>query len=331
MLLKNHSLGQIDEGYIRSLSHEDLIKLSTKLLEDLKEAREQLNQGPTNSSRPPSSQVPWESGEELEEEDEPSAEDSGRGEDEPKVASGKAEDAVAASTTQEGAPKQGKAGKPKGAAGYGRTQQVAVTHTVDHRVESCEVCEREAEEHTEQRPWTAYHSLDIEVCEGEVLGLRVTNTQHIFYEMTCGCGHTTRQCPYRGEADGLWEGVELSEWRLVGPMLCALIIALTYRARMSRARVQEFLWDWLGLALSIGTLQRCIEESARAAAPVEEQLIAEVLNSELLHADETPHKEHGQPRWLWVFVTAPPRCCFMSVTALKRSLKICSAKPMAVG
>ena len=136
MLLKNHSLGQIDEGYIRSLSHEDLIKLSTKLLEDLKEAREQLNQGPTNSSRPPSSQVPWESGEELEEEDEPSAEDSGRGEDEPKVASGKAEDAVAASNTQEEAPKQGKAGKPKGAAGYGRTQQVVVTHTVDHRVES---------------------------------------------------------------------------------------------------------------------------------------------------------------------------------------------------
>ena len=40
MLLKNHSLGQIDEPYIRSLSHEDLIKLSTKLLADLKQARE---------------------------------------------------------------------------------------------------------------------------------------------------------------------------------------------------------------------------------------------------------------------------------------------------
>ncbi len=72
---------------------------------------------------------------------------------------------------------------------------------------------------------------------------------------------------------------------------------------MSRARVQEFLQEWLGIELGIGTLQRCIEESARAAAPVEEQLVAEVLNSELLHVDETPHKEHGQLRWLWVFVS----------------------------
>ncbi len=302
MLLNNHSLGQIDERYIRSLSHEDLIKLSTKLLEDLKEARERLNQGPSNSSRPPSSQAPWASGEE---EDEPSSEETisaedeaGIGEEETEAASGKA-----ASNTQAGATKRGKAGKQEGTPGYGRTQQVAVTHTVDHRAESCEVCEREADEHTEQRAWTAYYSLDIEVGEGEVLGLGVTNTKHIFYEMSCECGHTTRQSPHRGEADELWEGVGLSEWRVVGPMLCALIIALTYRGRMSRARVQEFLQEWLGLALSIGTLQRCIEESGRAAAPVEEQLVGEVLNSELLHADETPHKEHGQARWLWVFVS----------------------------
>jgi hypothetical protein len=56
--------------------------------------------------------------------------------------------------------------------------------------------------------------------------------------------------------------------------------------------------------LSVGTLQRCIDESARSAAPVEAQLVADVLTSELLHADETPHKQHGRPRWLWVFVSA---------------------------
>jgi transposase len=47
-----------------------------------------------------------------------------------------------------------------------------------------------------------------------------------------------------------------------------------------------------------------VEEAARAAAPVEEALVAEVLESELLHADETPHKEHGQPLWLWVFASS---------------------------
>ena len=303
MLLKNHSLGQIDEPYIRSLSHEELIKLSTKLLADLKQAREQLNQGPSNSSRPPSSQAPWDKGESEEAEDDPNSAESFSDEQDSSSDQDKAQDGVEGSTTQRRTA-NGKVGKPKGSPGYGRTQRVAITRAIDHRVACCEICERDAQKHTEQRPWTAYSTLDIEVGEGEALGLRVTHTQHIFYEMSCECGHTTRQTPHRGEADELWDGIELSEWRLVGPMLCALIIALTYRSRMSRARVQEFLREWLGLELSIGTLQRCIEESARAAAPVEEQLIDEVLNSELLHADETPHKEHGQPRWLWVFVSA---------------------------
>ena len=68
--------------------------------------------------------------------------------------------------------------------------------------------------------------------------------------------------------------------------------------------LKEFLHDWLGLKLSLGTLQRCIEEAARAAAPVEDQLVAEIVASDLLHADETPHKEHGEALWLWVFVSA---------------------------
>ena len=33
-----------------------------RLLADLREARKRLNQGPTNSSRPPSSRAPWEQG-----------------------------------------------------------------------------------------------------------------------------------------------------------------------------------------------------------------------------------------------------------------------------
>jgi transposase len=52
-------LRQIDEAYLRSLSHEALIRLSTKLVTDLKDARERLNRTPSNSSLPPSSQAPW--------------------------------------------------------------------------------------------------------------------------------------------------------------------------------------------------------------------------------------------------------------------------------
>jgi hypothetical protein len=80
-----------------------------------------------------------------------------------------------------------------------------------------------------------------------------------------------------------------------------LIVALALRLRLSRARIQEFLGDWLGLDLSIGTIHQTIHEASAAVAPVEDELIQAVLASDLLHADETPWPEHDQTLWLWVF------------------------------
>lgn len=59
MLLNDFDLKNIDENYINSVDIDTLRKLSKRLLEDLKEARERINQDPKNSSRPPSSVEPW--------------------------------------------------------------------------------------------------------------------------------------------------------------------------------------------------------------------------------------------------------------------------------
>jgi hypothetical protein len=90
----------------------------------------------------------------------------------------------------------------------------------------------------------------------------------------------------------------------VGPGLAALIVALALRFRLSRARIQEFLGEWLGLELSLGTIHQTIHEASAAVAPAEEDLIQAVLDSDLLHADETPWPEHGRGLWLWVFIAA---------------------------
>ena len=55
------------------------------------------------------------------------------------------------------------------------------------------------------------------------------------------------------------------EWRLVGPGLSALIVCLAYRMRLSRQRIVEFLWDWFGIQLSVGTVHNTLMESGRAA------------------------------------------------------------------
>lgn len=62
MKLSQHDLQQLDEGILQGLPEAVLRRLSVNLLADLKEARELLQQHPGNSSRPPSSRVPWERG-----------------------------------------------------------------------------------------------------------------------------------------------------------------------------------------------------------------------------------------------------------------------------
>ena len=60
MQLSDHSLRQIDAAYLERLGDAALRALSAKLLADLKEARERLNQTSRNSSLPPSREAPWE-------------------------------------------------------------------------------------------------------------------------------------------------------------------------------------------------------------------------------------------------------------------------------
>ena len=69
MQLSDHDLKQLDDDYLRSLPAEALRTLSSKLLSDLKEAHDRLNQNPSNSSRPPSSRAPWEKTEETSQDD----------------------------------------------------------------------------------------------------------------------------------------------------------------------------------------------------------------------------------------------------------------------
>jgi hypothetical protein len=60
----------------------------------------------------------------------------------------------------------------------------------------------------------------------------------------------------------------------------------------------------LGITLSVGCINQCLTEGGRAVAPVEDELVAEIQQSELLHADETGWKESGRTVWLWVLRSA---------------------------
>ena len=318
MHLSDHSLSQLDEAYVQTLDEGRLRGLSLRLLGDLKEARERLRQNPNNSSRPPSGRAPWErppAGDEdetdeadaeavtsTEDEEAPGEADaSPSSEDSPETTEAPASERDRSGT---GKPKR-KAGKQPGAPGIGRTEVFKAQAMREHRPGVCAACAEALAGDAPSVAYAGFQSVDLVRGDSEQPGLHLRITDHRLYETRCGCGHCTRARPGEGPVeDPTLEPVALSEWRLVGPGLASLIVALHLRFRMSRRRMREFLHDWLGLSLSVGTLDRTLREAAAAAAPLEEELIEAVVASDLLHADETSWPQGAESLWLWVFTSA---------------------------
>ena len=67
-------------------------------------------------------------------------------------------------------------------------------------------------------------------------------------------------------------------------------------------KIREFLADWLGVSLSVGTIDRCVREAGIACEPVVQELLAQLQQAEILHIDETPWYQKGQLYWLWVAI-----------------------------
>ena len=306
MKLSDHDLQQLNADWLRARTPEELLHVSQKLLDDLKEARERLNRNSTNSSVPSGSQPPWfHPAEDTENEDDDDTPIPPPPDD--KSDSGELNTADAKSNK---APKESKPPKPRrnpgkqlGAQGFGHTQILPITGIEHHQACQC-TCGKAFTSDIPSRAYTGFYTVDIEYGEADKPGIRVTNTLHRYYDTTCECGHTTRVAPHREPPEALFDGIELTEWRLAGPALMSLIVFLSMRMRMSRPRIREFLLLWLGIELSTGTINQCIHEAGRSVAPVEDQLVEELLASDLLRADETTWLIAGKPFWLWVFVAA---------------------------
>ena len=320
MYLSDFDLQQLDEQKLKELAAKQKDSLLVKLLWDLKEARERLKANSQTSSRPPRSDPPWHGAVSREADSEASGnadnpEDPDADEDraasavkntEPKGLATPAEadlpGGAAAAPTK-------KAGRQPGAAGHSRPVTLPINDTVIHAPESCVRCG----EALDAAGFVAHggrYVLDLETdLNAELPSLRMCHDKPLYGEIFCGqCGHVNRSEPGRCQAEPGWS-VGLSEWHLVGPMLVSLLVCFSHRMHLSRRRTQEFLRDWLGVALSTSTINQCIHEAGRAVEPIEEQLVEELQQEALTHADETPWKEWGQLLWLWVLVT-PTICLY---------------------
>jgi hypothetical protein len=300
MRLTDHDLKQIDQEYLASLSPEQLLYLSKKMLDDLRNARDQLNQTPQNSSRPSGSYAPWEQATLADEQKQSDGVDNTEEKEKQGSKRAKSEPQSGADQSDNQPKSKRKPGKQPGAKGVGRQVELPLTGTEIHKASECAGCGERFADEVPFLPDTGLYVLDI---ERETYGLQVTHVKHTYGKRCCRCGHVTQTKPGRCADEPGWT-VGLTEWHLVGPTLASLIICLSLRMRLSRPRIQEFLQEWLGIALSVGCINQCITEGGRAAAPLEDELVAEIQQSALLYADETGWKESGRTVWLWVLRTA---------------------------
>jgi transposase len=148
---------------------------------------------------------------------------------------------------------------------------------------------------------------------------------HHYDGATCCCGHHSQAIPGRGDCSEL-EGrkiqLQLQEYTLIGPMLATFIVSLSVRYRLSRVKIQEFLQDWGGIALSLGSIDSSIRAAGLACSPVVEDLIGQLQPAEILDLDETTWSESGRLCWLWVAVNSTCAVFLIGARTKEALLKI---------
>jgi hypothetical protein len=174
MVLKDHDLKQIDRDYVEGLARGKLEEMTLRLLEDLREARDRLNQTPQNSSRPSGSFALWEGGIVS---DGSSVEEVPNKEAEEEERKKKKKRVKKQSGSVENDPEKKKAGKQPGAKGHGRKVELEVTGVEVHKAEECAACGEKLGEEAEFEARTGLYVLDIEMGNP---GLQVSHVKHRF-------------------------------------------------------------------------------------------------------------------------------------------------------
>lgn len=341
--LSDHDLRQMSEEWVASQSEPVIRGLVGRLLEDLRVARDRLNQSPQNSSRPSGSMPPWDKtgraadagqADSAATDGEPGASGEPQA-DEPACGPAGGPQAIEAQAAPAGVPAAAPAqvikrspGRQPGAQGHGRTQVLEPEKTVRHYPRTCAACQAvlPATATDQAVPWNGWTTLEMVGLNGEPwvrapqtappalpvngdgsprqLGLRIEVTRHVLMTQRCSCGHESRAQAHVAPADSDWPQVEIGQRRLLGPRLAAALVHLCVRMRLPRRKVSELMWEWLGLSVSPALIDQAVHQSARSVAPLEQALADALEETALMYADETSWSEAGQALWLWVLCSA---------------------------
>lgn len=122
----------------------------------------------------------------------------------------------------------------------------------------------------------------------ELPPVRLLVSEHRAERRRCGCGHvTTAAFP-----DGVGAPAQY------GPAVRALVIYLVCYQHLPYQRAARLLADWLGAAVSTGTLKTIVERGAEDLDEFLEIVRGQLIDAPVAHFDETGARADGGLRWV---------------------------------
>jgi transposase len=285
-------LASMDRALFEALDASARVELLCRLHALAVEQAERLAQNSSTSSRPPSSDGPF-----------------GLPASDPGPAGGKPSAASPSATppSPPAVPSGRKPGKQRGTKGIWRREPLEAERSESHYPAVCAACGTAFAMWDAVTGHSAHFVLDLERTAG---GIRISCVLHRYHATGCACGHVSAARPGIGVLStltGRSRDLLLTEACLVGSTLATFLAALSVRYRLSRARIREFLTAWFGVPLSVGTIDRCIREVGVACEPVVDDLLGDLRQAGVIHADETPWRQQNSERrrrWLGVVLSS---------------------------
>jgi transposase len=176
-------------------------------------------------------------------------------------------------------------GKQPGEQGFALRRTDDPKDTEDHLPSACGGC-GESLTDAETVKVKARQVCDIPEATAEII-------EHRLHSLRCGCGHVTdAEVPA-----GMTAAIQY------GPRLRALAAYLVVYQHVPVARAAELIADVTGAAVSTGWVSSVVAVTSDQLADTESAVRAELINSYLLHVDETSISVNGKKWWIHVAST----------------------------
>ncbi len=195
--LDKDDLAQMNKHYFQSLEKQRLVEVATNLHQLAVEQWERLEQNSRNSSRPPSTDNPYQTETTNKEDCSPmselSEEQQIESSQEKELSSEEAQPTQNQELADSGPEKsknQGEKrnpGKQPGAEGKWRSQPLVASQMIPHYPEQCASCNQKLSVNN-HKPYMGYYVLELNL---EKSGFQVVCQLHHYYELGCECGHQT--------------------------------------------------------------------------------------------------------------------------------------------